>query len=114
VNYLSFFLITELHDSIKQRAYFKILNLSGADIRSIKFTARTFAKEIENLNCYQSNIVSFQPYYIVHANDDSVDIVDTVFVHITTSEAIRIAILPEMMKGDCGSFQISPEFEIGR
>jgi hypothetical protein len=114
VNYLSFYLIADLHHTIQQRAYFKIFNLSGADITSIKFKASTFEEEIENLNRNKYTIVSFQPYYIVHLNDDSVDIVNTVFVHITTAETTRIALLPEMMKGDCESFQISPEFEIGR
>jgi hypothetical protein len=112
VNYIAFYLITELYATIEQRAYFKIINGSGLDITSIKVKTSTFEKQIENLNQNQSTVVSFQPCYIVHPNDDSVDIVDSVFVHITTVETTRMAILPEMMKGDCESFEISPEFEI--
>jgi hypothetical protein len=110
-NIPSLYMVLEKHSDIDRRVYFKLVNVSQSDIVSLKISASTFKKELENLPIGESTVSNFYPKYLSDPRR-SVPLLDTVTVTISTANGVTKSIFPDLYKGSCAIIIIDENFQL--
>ena len=103
--------IVEKQADIEKRAYVRIYNQTGNNFTALTIENSSSQGEYRSLDKENSKTTYFYPMYL-NGDFDSVPLIDTVRLEITTADEVRTIVVPEIYKGECVSIIVHKEFDI--
>ena len=103
--------IVEKQADIEKRAYVRIYNQTENNFTALTIENSSSQGEYRSLDKENSKTTYFYPMYL-NGDFDSVPLIDTVRLEITTADEVRTIVVPEIYKGECVSIIVHKEFDI--
>ena len=103
--------IVEKRADIEKRAYVRIYNQTENNFTALTIENSSSQGEYRSLDKENSKTTYFYPMYL-NGDFDSVPLIDTVRLEITTADEVRTIVVPEIYKGECVSIIVHKEFDI--
>ena len=103
--------IVEKQADIEKRAYVRIYNQTENNFTALTIENSSSQGEYRSLDKEDSKTTYFYPMYL-NGDFDSVPLIDTVRLEITTADEVRTIVVPEIYKGECVSIIVHKEFDI--
>lgn len=97
---------------LANRAYVKIYNKGAFDLTNLVIENLVFSKEIGNLKCLSSKVISYTPKDLNDSLHRSYPNIDTVRLIANERSSIITYVFPEIGKGQCKKLYIDKEDNI--
>jgi hypothetical protein len=101
--------VLSMQEQVGRRAYIRLYNESGVDIKEIVFTDSAGSKEMGGIENHVSSTIFFYPIELGE-DTNSVPIMDSVIVTLKTPAGSETKLFPTMYEGQCERISIGKNF----